>query len=112
MPNEFIVKNGLISQGNVTVSGSIISPNPITFNNDIYLSGSRTIQVVATSSVNSGPSLTLKGGAPNTGSYTYGGHVVIQGADAINPAGIGGSIYLYGGNGAGSQSGGSIYVGA
>ena len=49
MPNEFIVKNGLISQGNVTVSGSIISPNPIIFNNDIYLSGSRTIQVVATS---------------------------------------------------------------
>jgi hypothetical protein len=112
MPNEFIVKNGLISQGNVTVSGSIISPNPIIFNNDIYLSGSRTIQVVATSSVSSGPSLTLKGGAPNTGSYTYGGHVVIQGADAINPAGIGGSIYLYGGNGAGSQSGGSIYLGA
>jgi len=29
MPNEFIVKNGLISQGNVTVSGSISTTSPI-----------------------------------------------------------------------------------
>ena len=117
MPNEFIVKNGLISQGNVTVSGSISTTSPLNLSGslnidgNINLTGSRTIQTVTGSATSTGPSLSVLAG--NGGSSSgNGGILTLKGGNAVHTSGIGGDVYIQGGDKTGSQRSGYIYIGA
>ena len=117
MANEFIVKNGLISQGNVTVSGSISTTSPLNLSGslnidgNIIMTGSRSIQTVTGSANTKGPTLTLLGG--NGGSSSgAGGDIVLKGGNGINPSNVGGDVYIQGGDRTGGQRSGYIYIGA
>jgi predicted RNA-binding protein with PIN domain len=70
MPYEFITKNGLISQGNVTVTGSLITSQNVTASN-ISASGTGSFGIVGIGTVNPAYKLDVNGNANFTnGFYT------------------------------------------
>jgi hypothetical protein len=70
MPYEFLAKNGLISQGNVTVTGSLITSQNVTASN-ISASGTSSFGIVGIGTVNPAYKLDVNGNANFTnGFYT------------------------------------------
>ena len=100
MPNEFIARNGIISRGNLIVSGSLVTTQPTTFSGSLSLAGDLNFQAGATRYIS-------MSAAPTAGN---GSNLVMQGGDA-NTGGQGGSLYFRVGLGAGGPGYGSIYIG-
>jgi hypothetical protein len=99
MPNEFIARNGIISRGNLIVSGSLVTTQPTTFSGSLSLTGDLNFQPGATRYV------TIA--SPTTGA---GNNLIVQ-AGSGNVEGAGGNIYLYPGSGAGGPGPGRTYIG-
>jgi len=102
MPNEFIARNGVISRGNLVVSGSVISTSPASFSGSLSLTGDLNFQPST-----SGASRFISMSAlPTTSS---GNSVIIQAGNATGQ-GTGGSIQLLPGFGAGGPGSGTVTI--
>jgi hypothetical protein len=101
MPNvEFIARNGIVSRGNLVVSGSVISTSPASFSGSLSLTGDLNFQPGATRFISMSAS-------PTTAS---GNSIVIQAGDAT-ASGTGGSISILPGAGAGGPGAGTVTIG-
>jgi hypothetical protein len=100
--NEFIARNGIISRGNLTVSGSLVTTQPTTFSGSLSLAGDLNFQPGTT-----GASRYISMSAsPTTAS---GNNIVIQ-AGAATAAGTGGSVSIQPGGGAGGPGAGTVTI--
>jgi len=100
MPNEFIARNGVISRGNLIVSGSLVTTQPTTFSGSLSLTGDLNFQPGATRYISMSAS-------PTTAS----GDSIIMQAGNATAGGTGGSLYFRIGTGAGGPGSGAIYIG-
>ena len=99
MPNEFIARNGVISRGNLIVSGSLVTTQPTTFSGSLSLTGDLNFQPGATRYISMSAS-------PTTAS---GNSIIIQAGDAT-ASGTGGSVSIQPGGGAGGPGGGTVIL--
>jgi hypothetical protein len=100
MPNEFIARNGIISRGNLIVSGSLVTTQPTTFSGSLSLTGDLNFQPGTTRYISMSAS-------PTTAS----GDSIIMQAGNATAGGTGGSLYFRIGTGAGGPGSGAIYIG-
>lgn len=87
--NEFVVKNGLISQGNIAGTGSLVISNNITASN-ISASGTGSFNRVGIVTSNPGATLDVTGDARFTGNVGIGGLAGTDGSATVKLTLIGG----------------------